>query len=104
MIALALVFIFVVSRAPYEIYELMKLFHQSSYGFKANPTWGTPYGQWAFETDIILNCLIFVAPAIHPILYYVFSPEYRTGLSNVWKNLACNQTPAEVSKQVGSLT
>ena len=100
MIALALAFVFIVSRAPYEIYELMRLFHQSSYGFKANPTWGTPYAHWTFETDIILNCMIFVTVALHPIIYFVFSPEYRTGLSNVWKGLACNQTPAERARQL----
>ena len=100
MIALALAFVFVVSRAPYEIYELMKLFHKSGYGFKASSTWGTPYAHWTFETDIVLNCMIFVVAAIHPIIYFVFSAEYRTGLSNVWKGLACNQTPAERARQL----
>ena len=100
MIALALAFVFVVSRAPYEIYELMKLFHKSGYGFKANSTWGTPYAHWTFETDIVLNCMIFVVAAIHPIIYFVFSAEYRTGLSNVWKGLACNQSPAERARQL----
>lgn len=73
----------------------MRLFHQSSYGFKANPTWGTPYGYWTFETDIILNCIVFVAPALHPLIYFALNPDFRTSLVSAWKNLSCNQTPAQ---------
>ena len=57
--------------------------------------------------DIILECqrcnqmlptLVFVAPALHPIIYFAFNSEYRTGLTHAWKNLSCNQTPEQVSK------
>ncbi len=96
MTAVALVVIFIASRAPFEVYELMRLFHQSSYGFKANPRWGTPYAYWTFETDIILNCIIYVAPALNPIVYFALNPEYRTGLVQMWRKMTCNQSPEEV--------
>lgn len=97
MTAVALIVVFVATRSGFEIYELMRLFHQSSFGIKANPYWGTPYGHWTFETDIVLNAIVLVAPAIHPIIYFALNPEYRNGLIQAWKNLACNQSPAEVS-------
>jgi len=40
------VIIFGVTRAPFEVYELMKLFQQSAFGLKANVLWGTPYAAW----------------------------------------------------------
>ena len=86
------------SRGPFEIYELIKLFDQSPMGSNFSPIMGThSAGYWSFEKDMILNCMIFVAPALHPIIYFVLNPEYRTGLTNAWKALACNQTPAQVS-------
>ena len=86
------------SRGPFEIYELIKLFDQSPMGSRHSPIMGThSAGYWSFEKDMILNCMIFVAPALHPIIYFVLNPEYRTGLTNAWKALACNQTPAQVS-------
>ena len=100
MTAVALSLVFVVSRAPYEIYELMRLFHQSGYGFKVNQTWSTPYATWSFETDIILHCIIYVTVALHPILYFAINQEYRTGLVNVWKNLDCNQSAAQVIEKI----
>ncbi len=100
--ATVLTIVFVASQAPFQVYELMKLFHQSSIGFKVNPTWGTPYANWTFETDIILNCLVYVACALHPIIYFALNPEYRTGLVNVWRTMACNQTPAQVCRFIPS--
>ena len=46
----------------------------------------------------MLLTLVFVAPALHPIIYFAFNSEYRTGLTHAWKNLSCNQTPEQVSK------
>ena len=46
----------------------------------------------------MLPTLVFVAPALHPIIYFAFNSEYRTGLTHAWKNLSCNQTPEQVSK------
>ena len=58
MTAIALVFVFVASRGPYEIYQLMKLFDKSSMGSRFSAPMGTPSaGYWSFEKDMILNCL-----------------------------------------------
>ena len=90
--------LFVISRAPKEVYQLMKLFQASDFGYKgAGGPFGTPYGYYNFETDIILNALVYVVCAVHPILYFSFSQEYRQGLVNMWRNLDCNQSSAEVS-------
>ena len=74
----------------------MKLFHQSTAGLKMNTTWGTPYAVWSFNTDIILNAIVYVSCAIHPILYFIVNPDYRTGLRVVWRELYCNKDPAQV--------
>ena len=75
----------------------MKLFDKS-FGPKFNPNMGTHSGgYWSFNQDMIFNAMIFVVPAIHPIIYFLLNQEYRTGLANAWKALACNQTPAQVS-------
>ena len=58
MTAIALVFVFMASRGPYEIYQLMKLFDKSSMGSRFSTPMGTPSaGYWSFEKDMILNCL-----------------------------------------------
>jgi len=100
MTAIALVFVFMASRGPYEIYQLMKLFDKSSMGSRFSTPMGTPSaGYWSFEKDMILNCLVFVAPALHPIIYFAFNSEYRTGLTHAWKNLSCNQTPEQRTQE-----
>ena len=88
MTAVALSILFIASRAPYEIYTLMQLFHQQNYA--------TPYMHWNFETDMIINAIIFVVLAIHPIIYFALNPEYRIGLAQGWKSLDCNQSPTQV--------
>ena len=98
MLVLALSVLFVISRAPKEISQLMKLFQASDFGFKgAGGQWGTPHGYYNFETETILNALVYVVCAVHPIIYFSFSQEYRQGLVNMWRNLDCNQSSAEVS-------
>ena len=91
-----LVLVYAVSLSPYQVYEAMKAF-QKTFGTKFNPTWGTPGGpQWTFNTDLILNAMIYVACVIHPIIYFSMNPEYRTGLRYAWKNLYCNKDPVQV--------
>jgi hypothetical protein len=65
-------------------------------GFKGNTLWGTPYAAWTFETDIILNCMIYVACLLHPILYFALNPDYRTGIAQVWRTMCCKKDSAPV--------
>ena len=89
----ALAFIFVGTRFPYEVWTLMKLFHQSSIGMKASTNWGTPYAVTNFETDIIICSIVFLACLLDPIMYFAINPDYRKGLKVVWQNLYCNKDP-----------
>ena len=96
MTALVLVIVFVASRAPSEFHQLSLLF-QNKYGIRSGMRSGTPYGYYSFNTDIILNAIVYVACALHPIVYFAFNPEYRQGLVNMWRSLDCNQSSADVS-------
>ena len=69
MTALVLVIVFVASRAPSEFHQLSLLF-QNKYGIRSGMRSGTPYGYYSFNTDIILNAIVYVACALHPIVYF----------------------------------
>ena len=73
----------------------------SSLGFKGNSLWGTPYAAWTFETDIVLNCMIYVACVLHPILYFALNPDYRSGMVQILKRLCCQKDSTQVSKLNG---
>lgn len=88
--------VFVATRGPAEIYTLMKLFQQSSIGLRQDDRWGSPYAVNAFETDVTINCLVYLSILLHPIIYFSFNPDYRTGVKNMWKNLSCNKDPVAV--------
>ena len=95
--AVLLFFVFVGTRGPAEIYMLMKLASQQ--GFRQDFRWNSPYATGAFETDITINCFIYVAILIHPLIYFVLNPDYRTGVRQVWKNLSCNKDPATRARE-----
>ena len=95
--AILLVVVFLLTMAPYQIYEAMKLFHQSPAGLKFNTSLGTPYAAWTFDKDIIINAIIYVSCVIHPIIYFTVNPEYRAGLRVVWRDMYCNKDPVQVT-------
>lgn len=95
---IGLLIIWAGTRGPYEIFTMMKLFHQSPLGLKARTPYGTPYAATAFETEVIINALIYCACVLDPLLYFAINPDYRKGLSNAWKELYCNKDPVEVSR------
>ena len=92
-----LVILFGASLGPYQIYESMKLFQTVAGPMRGNTMMGTAYAPYTFNTDILLNALIYIACVIHPILYFAINPEYRSGLVTAWKNLYCNKDPVQVS-------
>lgn len=77
---MALTLVWAVTKGPASVYLMMKLFHQSPAGMKVSPTWGTPYAVTAFETDITINSLIYVACVLNPIIYFAVNPDYRSEL------------------------
>ena len=93
MILFALLFI--ASRAPHDIYELMKMF-SVEYGVRADIiNRGMPY--MSLETQMLLDALVFVPILLHPIIFILFNPEYREGFRYMWKNLYCNKSGSERS-------
>ena len=94
--AVLLAVVFIGTMSPLQIYEMMKLFHQSAAGLKVNQAWGTPYAAWTFNTDIILNAMVYVSCVLHPLIYFLVNPEYRAGLKVVWRDLYCNKDPIQV--------
>jgi hypothetical protein len=75
----------------------MKLFQQRSIGLRQDDRWDSPYAIVTFETDMTLNCFVYVAIILHPIIYFSFNPKYRTGVRTTWSSLCCTKEPAMVN-------
>lgn len=98
MLMVLFILLFIASRAPHDIYELMKMFSMQ-YGIRAdNMNRGMP--QMAIETEMTLNCLVYVPCMIHPILFILINGEYRQGFRDMWRNLYCNKNQAQRDAQV----
>ena len=95
MIMILFILLFLASRAPHDIYELMKMF-SVEYGVRADlMNRGMPF--MSLETQMTLDCLVFVPILLHPIIFILFNPEYREGFRYMWKNLYCNKSGSERS-------
>ena len=93
-----LIILYGVTLGPYQIYEAMKLFQSFAGPMRgSHQTWGTPYGVWTVNTDVLLYALVYVACVVHPIIYFVVNPEYRSGVVIAWRNLYCNKDPVQVN-------
>ena len=93
-----LVIFYGITLGPFQVYEAMKLFQTVAGPMRGNPSYhGTAYAVSTVNTDVVLNALIYVACVIHPIIYFVVNPEYRSGLVNAWKGLYCNKDPVQVN-------
>ena len=89
MIMVAFILLFIATRAPHDIWELMKMFG-SVYGIKGDHImYGLP--NMYLDTQMTMECLVFVPILLHPIIYILFSGEYRQGFRYMWKNLYCNK-------------
>ena len=96
--AVLLFLVFVATRGPAEVYALMKLASGSG-GFRPSDRWNTAYATGGFQTDVTINCFIYVAVLVHPLIYFALNPDYRTGVRACWKNLACNKDPATRARE-----
>ena len=93
-----LIILYGITLGPYQIYEAMKLFQTFAGPMRgSHQTWGTPYGVWTVNTDVLLYALIYVSCVVHPIIYFVVNPEYRSGVVIAWRNLYCNKDPVQVN-------
>ena len=89
MIMVIFILLFIATRAPHDIWELMKMFG-SVYGIKGDHImYGLP--NMYLDTQMTMECLVFVPIILHPIIYILFSGEYRQGFRYMWKNLYCNK-------------
>ena len=80
-------------RAPHDVFELMKMLTQINANRNdrfggINPQYRTP------ESEMILDCLVYLPCLLHPIILFILNPDYRQGFANVWKNV-CNSGGAE---------
>ena len=90
MIMVIFILLFIATRAPHDIWELMKMFG-AVYGIKGDHImYGLP--NMYLDTQMTMECLVFVPIILHPIIYILFSGEYRQGFRYMWKNLYCNKS------------
>ena len=69
------------------------------YGIRADTiNRGMPY--MSIETQMTLDCLVYVPCMIHPILFILVNGEYRQGFRDMWRNLYCNKNQAQRDAQV----
>jgi hypothetical protein len=45
---------------------------------------------------MILNCTVYTACLLHPILYFALNPDYRNGLIRAWRAVCCNKDQSPV--------
>eukprot|EP00096_Caligus_rogercresseyi_P010262 TRINITY_DN3679_c0_g1_i2.p1 TRINITY_DN3679_c0_g1~~TRINITY_DN3679_c0_g1_i2.p1 ORF type:complete len:588 (+),score=146.07 TRINITY_DN3679_c0_g1_i2:174-1937(+) len=93
----ALFFTLLVTRSPYEIHQMVGLFNQGRIGDRVDPQWSAHQSVVNFEKEMIFNALIYIAPAIHPILYFAINPLYRHCLKKTWKTFLCGKSGTEDS-------
>ena len=90
IIMVLFILLFIGSRAPHDIYELMKMF-SSEFGIKGDYiNRGLPY--MSLETQMTMDCLVFIPILLHPLIFILFNGEYREGFRHMWRNLYCNRT------------
>ena len=96
-IMVALILLFIASRAPHDIWELKNML-SSQYGTRGNPY---NAGYTSLETQMTLDCFVYVPMLLHPILFLLLQPEYRAGFREMWRTLYCNKDAAarEAAKQ-----
>eukprot|EP00092_Neocalanus_flemingeri_P067819 GFUD01082820.1.p1 GENE.GFUD01082820.1~~GFUD01082820.1.p1 ORF type:complete len:503 (+),score=74.45 GFUD01082820.1:149-1510(+) len=98
LIMILFILIFIASRAPHDIYELMKMFSMQFGTRGDNINRGMP--QMSMETQMTLDCLVYIPCMIHPILFILVNGEYRQGFRDMWRNLYCNRNQAQRDAQV----
>lgn len=82
------IILFIALRAPHDVFELMKMLTQITASRNdmhggINPQYRTP------ESEMILDCLVYLPCLLHPLILFILNPDYRQGFANVWKNV-CN--------------
>lgn len=85
-------------RAPHDIYELMQMLGKQ-YGNKGNQFRGMNQNMRIPETQLILECLVYLPCLLHPIILIICNPDYRQGLKNVCSKLYCNQSSAPTGEE-----
>ena len=69
------------------------------YGNKGNQFRGMNQNMRIPETQLILECLVYLPCLLHPIILIICNPDYRQGLKNVCSKLYCNQSSAPTGEE-----
>jgi len=51
------------------------------------------------SAQIVISAIVYLAPLIDPVLYFLLNPDYRHGLAYAWRQMYCNKDPAERERQ-----
>jgi len=97
LIMISFILLFVASRAPHDIHELMEMFAMN-YGIQGD-TINRGLPAMSMGTKMTLNCLVYIPCMIHPILFILLNGEYRQGFRDMWHNLYCNKNQAQRDAQ-----
>jgi len=83
--------LFLASRSPHDIYELMKMF-SNQFGNQANSHRNMPFGP-SIETQMALDCMVYIPMLLHPILFILLQPEYRQGFRDMLRSCGSGESP-----------
>ena len=83
--------LFLFSRGPHDIYELMKMYG-SQFGNRGNMHRGMPMGP-SIETQMALDCMVYIPMLLHPILFILLQPEYRQGFRDMMRSCGGGSSP-----------
>merc|ERR1719436_575746 len=84
------VVLFIASRSPHDIYELMRMYG-NKYGNRANMQRHLPGGP-SIETQMVLDCMVYIPMLLHPVLFILLQPEYRQGLRDIMRSCGSGST------------
>ena len=92
VIMVLFVVLFIVSRAPHDIYELMKMY-SNQFGNRGNMRTRNMPGGPSIETQMSLDCMVYIPMLLHPILFILLQPEYRQGLRDILRSCGGGESP-----------
>ena len=78
------VVLLIASRAPHDIYDLMRMY-SNQFGNMGNMQRHNPYGP-SIETQMALDCMVYIPMLLHPVLLLLLQPEYRQGLRDALRS------------------
>jgi hypothetical protein len=85
LLMVILMVLFISSRAPHDIYELMKMY-SNQFGNRGN-------AYRMYGPSVELDCMVYIPMLLHPILFILLQPEYRQGFRDMMRSCGGSSTP-----------